>query len=69
MSAGFPTSLPGWKRLVALRADDTGAIAVEYGLIAALVVLAILGGLKALGGTLAGLPLQSIVTAIQSVLS
>jgi Flp pilus assembly pilin Flp len=37
---------------------------VEYGLIAALVVLAILGGLKALGADLAGLPLQSIIDAI-----
>ena len=50
-----------------LLANEKGATAVEYGLIAALVVLAILGGLKALGADLAGLPLQAIVVAIQSV--
>jgi pilus assembly protein Flp/PilA len=33
-----------------LRADDRGATAVEYGLIAALIVIAMIGGLKQLGG-------------------
>ena len=33
-----------------LRADDRGATAVEYGLIAALIVVAMVGGLSALGG-------------------
>jgi len=33
-----------------LRADDRGATAVEYGLIAALIVVAMIGGLNALGG-------------------
>jgi Flp pilus assembly pilin Flp len=40
---------------------------MEYGLIAALVALALLGGLKALGADLAGLPLQSIIDAMTSV--
>jgi pilus assembly protein Flp/PilA len=66
MNAGLRTSLPlpRWQALPRLRADESGATAVEYGLIAALVVLAILGGLKALGADLAGLPLQAIIDAI-----
>ncbi len=38
------------KCLRALRAEDRGATAVEYGLIAALIVIAMIGGLNALGG-------------------
>lgn len=38
------------KYLRTLRADDRGATAVEYGLIAALIVVAMIGGLKTLGG-------------------
>ena len=66
MNAGLRTSLPlpRCQGLPRLLLDETGATAVEYGLIAALVVLAILGGLKALGADLAGLPLQSIIDAI-----
>ena len=67
MNAALRTSLPRWQALAALRADETGATAVEYGLIAALVALALLGGLKALGADLVGLPLQSIVDAMTSV--
>jgi len=33
-----------------LRANDLGATAVEYGLIAALIVVAMIGGLNMLGG-------------------
>lgn len=33
-----------------LRANDRGATAVEYGLIAALIVVAMIGGLSTLGG-------------------
>ena len=33
-----------------LRADQRGATAIEYGLIAALIVIAMMGGLSALGG-------------------
>ena len=67
MKAELRTSLPRWRALPRLYGNETGATAVEYGLIAALVVLAILGGLKALGADIAGLPLQSIIDAIQSV--
>ena len=38
------------KCLRTLRADDHGATAIEYGLIAALIVVAMIGGLSALGG-------------------
>lgn len=45
--------------------DETkAAMAIEYGLIAALIVLAILGSIKALGVDLGGLPLGSIVAAL-----
>lgn len=57
-----------WRLARSLRADETGATAVEYGLIAALIVLAILSGLKALGVDLGALPLQSIIDALRSVL-
>lgn len=38
-----------------LRADTQGATAIEYGLIAALIVVAMIGGLKALGGGSGGM--------------
>ena len=38
------------KLMRTLRANDRGATAVEYGLIAALIVVAMIGGLNALGG-------------------
>jgi Flp pilus assembly pilin Flp len=49
--------------------ETSGATAVEYGLIAALIAVAILASLHELGATLIGLPLQSIVDAIRGVLS
>lgn len=33
-----------------LRAEDRGATAIEYGLIAAMIVVAMIGGLNTLGG-------------------
>ena len=33
-----------------LRADQRGATAIEYGLICALIIVAMMGGLQALGG-------------------
>ena len=71
MNPGLRTSLPRPRRQLAgtLSADEIGATAVEYGLIAALIVLAILSALKALGVTMAGLPLQSIIDAIQAVIA
>lgn len=38
-----------------LRAQDRGATAVEYGLIAALIVVAMIGGLGTLGGGAGGM--------------
>lgn len=43
------------KCLRTLRADDRGATAIEYGLIAALIVVAMIGGLSALGGGAGGM--------------
>jgi Flp pilus assembly pilin Flp len=59
------------RRLLALSrlADETGAIGVEYGLLVALIALAILGTVRSLGVSLATLPLQSIIDAIQAVLA
>jgi Flp pilus assembly pilin Flp len=55
------------QRAVSRLADDTGAIGVEYGLLVALIALAILGTVRTLGISLATLPLQSIIDAIQAV--
>ena len=38
-----------------MRADQRGATAIEYGLIAALIVIAMMGGLAALGGGAGGM--------------
>jgi pilus assembly protein Flp/PilA len=38
-----------------LGADARGATAIEYGLIAALIIIAMMGGLQALGGGSAGM--------------
>jgi pilus assembly protein Flp/PilA len=38
-----------------LRSDKRGATAIEYGLIVALIAVAMIGGLKALGGGAGGM--------------
>ena len=38
-----------------LCADQRGATAIEYGLIAALIVVAMMGGLQAMGGGVGGM--------------
>ena len=43
------------KTLHRLLADERGATAIEYGLIAALIVIAMMGGLKTLGGGAGGM--------------
>jgi pilus assembly protein Flp/PilA len=43
------------KTLRRLLADQGGATAIEYGLIAALIVVAMIGGLSALGGGAGGM--------------
>lgn len=70
MTPRLRTSIPRscWQLAQDLQTDETGATAVEYGLIAALIVVAILSGVRTLGEDLVGLPLGSIVNALQSVL-
>ena len=46
-----------------IRKDDSGATAIEYGLIAALVSVAAIGALTALGGSL-----QTMFTAVSNAL-
>jgi pilus assembly protein Flp/PilA len=43
------------KRLRRLRESELGATAIEYGLIAALIVIAMIGGLQTLGGGAGGM--------------
>ena len=43
------------KSMHRLRSDKRGATAIEYGLIAALIVVAMMGGLSALGGGAGGM--------------
>ena len=43
------------KILRMLRADECGATAIEYGLIAALIVIAMMSGLQSLGGGVGGM--------------
>ena len=50
-------------------ADESGAIAVEYGLLVALIALAVLGTIIQLGDALFGLPLQLLVDAFDAALS
>ncbi len=43
------------KTLRKLRADERGATAIEYGLIVALIAVAVISGMKALGGGSGGM--------------
>jgi hypothetical protein len=58
-----------WQRAQSGLAEESGAIGVEYGLLAALIALAILGTLRTLGLSLVNLPLQSIIGAMQAVIA
>jgi len=71
MNAAARTSLPclPWQNTLTLLADETGAVAIEYGLIAALIALAILGSIVQLSESLMGLPLQSLIDAFTGALS
>ena len=53
------------KKLHRLCSDKRGATAIEYGLIAALIVIAMMGGLSAMGGGVGGM-WTKIGTAVQS---
>jgi len=48
-----------------LLADKKGATAIEYGLIAALIVVAMMGGLRAMGGGMGGM-WTNIASAVQN---
>ena len=48
-----------------LRRDQRGATAIEYGLIAALIVIAMMGGLATMGGGVGGM-WTKISTAVQT---
>ena len=56
------------KTLRMLGADQRGATAIEYGLIAALIIVAMIGGLQSLGGGVGG-PWTKIRTAVETSLS
>ncbi|MGD9507989.1 MAG: Flp family type IVb pilin [Geminicoccaceae bacterium] len=58
-------------RCARLLADERGATAIEYGLIAALMAVVIISGLTALGGETGGLytVLDEIRTAIENALA
>jgi len=43
------------KRLRMLGADERGATAIEYGLIVALIAVAVIGGMSSLGGGVGGM--------------
>lgn len=58
-----------WRNAVELWQEATGAVALEYGLIAALIAVAILGSLVEVRDALVGLPLQSVVDALINALS
>ncbi|HYU97008.1 MAG TPA: Flp family type IVb pilin [Sphingomicrobium sp.] len=53
------------KKLHRLCSDKRGATAIEYGLIAALIVIAMMAGLSSLGGGMGGM-WTKINTAVQS---
>ncbi|HEX5078771.1 MAG TPA: Flp family type IVb pilin [Geminicoccaceae bacterium] len=44
--------------------ETSGAVAVEYGLIAALIAVALIGAIVQLGESLFGLPLQTLINAL-----
>jgi Flp pilus assembly pilin Flp len=60
---------PQWQSALTQLADESGAVAIEYGLIAALIALAILGTLVQLRESLVGLPLQLLIDAFNAALS
>lgn len=43
------------RRLRSLLADQRGATAIEYGLIASLIIIAMIGGISSLGGGAGGM--------------
>jgi Flp pilus assembly pilin Flp len=68
-AAWTPLPRPLWRSALASLTDETGAVAIEYGLIAALIAVAILGTLARLGESILGLPLQSLIDAFTGALT
>lgn len=56
-------------RLCAHPHGSEGAVAIEYGLIAALIVLVVIGALVQLGDSLVSLPLPKLIDAFTEALS
>ncbi len=63
--------LPGWAWIAGcgLAADERATTAIEYALIAAMIILVILGGLHSLGDALLALPMNALITAFSGALS
>ena len=57
------------RRAIDLWHETSGAVAIEYGLIAALIALAIIGSIIQLGESVADLPMQSLIDAFAGALS
>jgi len=61
--------LKGFKLLRSFRKDKSGATAIEYGMIAALIAVAVIGSLRSLGGGNGGMwdtNSENIATAIEN---
>jgi len=69
MALQYLTRRSFWRLVTHLRADIHAAVGVEYGLLAALVAITILGSLKSLGVSLTNLPLPALVAAFEGALS
>jgi pilus assembly protein Flp/PilA len=63
-SAPNPTSLRAWRRLLA---DESGATAMEYGLMTALIGLTIIGTVSAAGQAIKDTLYGQIVNALSSM--
>jgi Flp pilus assembly pilin Flp len=69
LAARMSLSCPSRQNAFTWLADESGAIAVEYGLLVALIALAVLGTIIQLGDALFGLPLQLLVDAFDAAVS
>lgn len=65
----MPTARRSGQNAVDLWQETGGAVALEYGLIAALIAVALIGSLVGLRDSLVGLPLQSLIDAFVNALS
>jgi Flp pilus assembly pilin Flp len=56
-------------QVLRLVGDSSGAAAIEYALVAAMIALVIVGALGELGAALVALPLPALITAFEGALS